>query len=63
MQQKVVRHRFTVWVGAPATSGDGWSPYPDYSADDVTRMLRRVLFDRMALDTRVEYVSTEAVPE
>lgn len=41
----MVRHRFNVWVDVPAVSGDGWAKYPDYSAEDIGRQMRRVFHD------------------
>lgn len=40
---KMVRHTYTVTLDVPARSGDGWSKYPDHSADEYGRMLRRAL--------------------
>lgn len=60
---QTVRHRFNVWVDVPAKSGDGWSKYPDYSAEEVGRMLRRALHDRLEFDAVVEHGETSAVEE
>ncbi len=49
MSAKTVTHRFNVWITAPAVSGDGWSQYPDYSAAETGRLLRRIL--DAAIDT------------
>ena len=43
MSVKTVTHRFNVWITVPAVSGDGWSKYPDYSAAEIGRMLRRAV--------------------
>mgnify|MGYP001611460082 CR=1 FL=1 len=60
---KMVRHRFTVWVDVPAISGDEWSQYPDYTAEEVGRRLRasvrELSFDRWG----VEHRDTAAVSE
>lgn len=60
---KKVVHRFNVWVEVPAVSGDGWNKYPDYSAAEVGRLLRRALHDRLEFDAIVEHGETEDVPE
>ena len=43
MSGLMVRHRFNVWVDLPAISGDGWNRYPDYSAEETGRAIRRAL--------------------
>ena len=43
MSVKTVTHRFNVWITVPAVSGDGWSKYPDYSAAEMGRLLRRII--------------------
>jgi hypothetical protein len=51
-----ITHRYLVSVIVPAQSGDGWSKYPDYSAEEIGRALRRALhesFDKQ-YDTVVE---------
>jgi hypothetical protein len=40
----MVRHRFNVWIDVPAVSGDGWNKYPDYSAEEIGRAIRRALY-------------------
>jgi len=40
---KRVRHTYTVTVDVPAVSGDGWGKYPDYSAEEIGRLLRRAI--------------------
>ncbi len=60
----MVRHRFTVWIDVPAVSGDGWSQYPDYSAEETGRRLRRALADYGGLDIAeavVEHADTTEV--
>jgi hypothetical protein len=57
----MVRHRFNVWVEVPAKSGDGWNHYPDYSADEIGRALRRALHDRLEFDAVVEHGETKEV--
>ena len=67
----MVRQRFTVWVDLPAVSGDGWSTYPDYSAEETARRLRRILHsagmhaDLEHADTTpvVEPAEAEAIPD
>ena len=59
---KMVRHRYTVDVLVPAVSGDGWSKYPDYSADEVGRLLRRML-ESVEYRMNVAHVDTTEVPE
>lgn len=58
-----VRHTYTVTLDVPARSGDGWSPYPDYSADEIGRALRRALRDVLGTIPRsaVTFVSTEDI--
>jgi len=63
VESTAVRHHFTVTVTVPAKSGDGWSRFPDYSADEVGRMLRRALYDRLEFDDTVEWQKTEEVEE
>jgi hypothetical protein len=60
---KVIRHRFNIWVDVPAVYGDGWSKYPDYSAGEVGRMLRRALHDRFELKAVVEHADSVTVDE
>ena len=55
---RVARHRFMVEVTVPAKSGDGWSQYPDYSAEEIGRALRRALHDRLEFDATTEFYST-----
>ena len=57
-----VRHRFSVWVDVPAKSGDGWSKFPDYSAEEIGRAIRRALHAN-GLDAVVEHADTEPVKE
>ncbi len=58
---KTVRHRFTVLVEVPAVSGDGWSKYPDYSADEVGRAIRRALHYSCEYIAVVEHADTVPV--
>lgn len=62
-KDKKVSHRFNVWVDVPAVSGDGWSPYPDYSSAEIGRALRRALHDRLEFDAVVEHIETTEVTE
>ena len=58
----MVRHRFTVWIDVPAVSGDGWSKYPDYSAAEVARQIRRLFHDNGWDDSvAVEHADTTEV--
>lgn len=58
----MVRHRFTVWIDVPAVSGDGWSQYPDYSAEEVARQMRRLFHDNGWDDSvAVEHADTTEV--
>ena len=50
MSVKTVTHRFNVWITVPAVSGDGWSKYPDYSADEMGRMIRRAIYHESGID-------------
>ncbi len=61
--QQKQRHRFSVWVEVPAKSGDGWSQYPDYSPEEVGRMLRRALHHSLEFDAVVEHASTELLED
>jgi len=63
MEQRKVRHRYSVWIDVPAVSGDGWNRYPDYSQEEVGRALRRALHDRLEFDAVVEHAETTEVPE
>ncbi len=56
----MVRQRFTVWVDLPAVSGDGWSKYPDYSAEETARVIRRALHDA-GVHADVEHADTTEV--
>ncbi len=55
MSEPTTRHRFNVWVDVPAKSGDGWNQYPDYSAAEIGRMLRRSLHASLTFDFVVEH--------
>ncbi len=57
----MVRHRFNVWIDVPAVSGDGWSKYPDYSAKETGRRLRRALH-AAGVEATVEHGETEVMP-
>jgi len=60
-----VRHTYTVTVDVPARSGDGWHKYPDYSADEIGRLMRRTFHDTGTVSlgaTTVTHVSTEPTP-
>ena len=59
----VVRHRFNVWIDVPEKSGDGWSRYPDYSAEEIGRALRRALHGALEFDAVVEHADTVTVDE
>ena len=56
--EPMIRHRYNVWVDVPAQSVDGWSKYPDYSADEIGRMVRRALHDYSALTVVVEHADS-----
>jgi hypothetical protein len=58
---KTVTHRYTVWLDVPAVSGDGWSRYPDYSADEIGRLLRRAIHSNMTHTHRVHYDVTHDI--
>ena len=55
----LVRHRFQVWIDVPAVSGDGWSKYPDYSAAELGRAIRRALHAGLEYEAVVEHADTE----
>ena len=55
---KMVTHRYTVWVDVPAVSGDGWSKYPDYSAEEIARLLRRAIHANTEHTHCVEHAGT-----
>ncbi len=57
------RHLFHVWVDVPEKSGDGWNRYPDYSAEEMARAVRRALHDQLEFPATVEHSSTEKVEE
>ncbi len=61
----LITHRFIVSVDVPAKSGDGWNQYPDYSSEEVGRMLRRALHDRLELElgAMVEYLDSRKVDQ
>jgi hypothetical protein len=59
----IQRHRFHVWVDVPVKSGDGWSQYPDYSAEEIGRALRRALHHHLEFDAVVEHADSAIVDE
>lgn len=58
MTEPLVHHHYTITVDVPAKSGDGWSPYPDYSADNVGLIIRRALHQYMEFNTVVKHTET-----
>lgn len=61
---KMVTHHYAVSVLVPAVSGDGWNRYPDYSADETARALRRAT--QYAVENglvTVEHVKTVNAPD
>ncbi len=59
----LVKHIYTLEVIVPAVSGDGWSKYPDYSAEEIGCATRRALHNAIegALVTAVTFAQTEKV--
>lgn len=57
----MVRHTYTVTIDVPARSGDGWNRYPDYSADEIGRLLRRAIHAHTEHAHTVTPVSTEPI--
>jgi hypothetical protein len=63
MSAKTVTHRFNVWITVPAVSGDGWGKYPDYSADELGRWIRRCLNTHSRdVSIEVEHADTDELP-
>ncbi len=63
MPTDLVKHVYTVEIIVPAVSGDGWSKYPDYSAEETARAIRRALQHAVegALVTAVTFTQTDKV--
>ena len=62
-QMDLVKHIYLLEIIVPAVSGDGWSKYPDYSAEEIGRATRRALHNSIegAIVTAVTFTSTEKV--
>jgi len=61
---KMVKHVYRVSVEVPAVSGDGWNKYPDYSQEEIGRLIRRALFNYgPQLLATVDFEKTESVKE
>jgi hypothetical protein len=61
--ESLTRHRYNVWIDVPTKSGDGWNKYPDYSAEEIGRALRRALHAALEFEAVVEHADSEQVAE